>query len=659
MQKQYAPLHVHSHYSLLDGLSKPKDIVNRCREIGVTSCALSDHGSLSGAVAFMNAMKQADEKKGQTPLKPIIGCEMYICPNDPTVKDGTRDYSHIVVLAKNKQGWQQLIKATSAANNPKNFYYKPRLDINHLGEFTNGNIIGFSGHLGSDLSRCIFNDINSAYNCESEGEAKKFTDPDWVNKTTRMAERLQEIFGKGNFFIEIQLIDATNLPAASLLAKGLRYVARQTGIPVIGTPDAHYASREDAFDQRILLCSNMDITMPKLNQVVKRGDIAMSAFFRSRNYHIPTYDEMITAGNTEEELDNTLLIASQCEDYKITGPAILPKFDCPDSLTSTEYLSKLCDEGWQQRWSKIQDVISRTDHTEQEYRDRIAHEMPILIGASLEDYFLIVNDLISYARKQGQLTGSGRGSAAGSIVLYLLGVSHVDPIEYDLLFSRFYNAGRNTKDYRALPDVDMDFERNSRESILEYIRTKYGRNRVAQMITFARMQGRSALKEVFRAHEACSFDEMNKITEWIPDEAEIADQLQVMREADKKAGGDGEASIIQWALENHHEQLKQWAYIDDNGNIQGPMGKFFEQGIRIEGTKKSQGKHASGIVIAQTDISDTCPLVYDSSTEEMIIGVEMQDAEAMGMIKLDVLGVSSLDKVHGVLNLLRTGKLNA
>lgn len=651
MPNTYFPLHVHSHYSLLDGLSKPSHIAKRCQSIGVAGSAITDHGNISGAVAFINAMKQ---KK----LKSIVGCELYICPNDPTVKDGKRDYTHLVVLAKNKQGWEQLIKATSAANNPKHFYYKPRLDLKTLGGYTDGNLIGFSGHLGSDLSRCIFPDLSAAYNCESEDEAKKCTDPDWVNRTTRMAEELQGMFGKGNFYIEIQLIDAKNIPAAALLAKGLRYVARKIGIPTIATPDAHYAAQEDAVDQQILLCSSLDITMPDLHKPIRRGDVAMSGFFRSRNYHIPSYDELIKCGNTEEELDNTLLIASQCEEYSITGPAILPQFKCPDGLTSVAYLNKLCEQGWQQRWEKIKGVLDSTTHTEQEYKDRLVHEMEILTNVGLEDYFLVVHDIINYARSNGQLTGSGRGSAAGSLVLYLLGVSHVDPIEYDLLFSRFYNAGRNTKDYRALPDIDMDFEKNAREGIIAYTRQNFGHDKVAQMITFTRMQGCGALKEVLRARAACSFEEMNKITEFIPDEAEIADQLQVMKEADKKAGGDGEASIIQWALENHPEQLKAWAYIDDNSNIQGPMGKLFEQAIRIEGTKKSQSKHASGIVISQHALAECCPMVYDSSTEEMICGMEMNDLEAMGHIKFDILGVAALDKIHGVLNLLRTGNLN-
>lgn len=646
----YVPLHVHSHYSLLDGLSKPTHIAKRCVNNNINACAITDHGNLFGAVTFMSAMK----KRG---LKPIIGCEMYICPNDPTIKDGNRDYSHIVVLAKNKQGWQQLIKAVSAANDPKHFYYKPRLSLAKLAEYADGNLIAFSGHLGSDLSRCVFSDISSAYNCETEEQAKAYTDPDWANRTIKTAKYLEEIFGKGNFYIENQLVDVVNMPAASLLSKGLRYVSKKTGIPIIATPDAHYSDQEDAVDQRILLCSALGIQMPNMNTTVNRGSIAMSAFFRSRNYHIPTYEELIVAGNTEEELANTITIGDMCEEYSITGPAILPRFDCPDGLTADAYLHKLCEKGWEQRLSKIQNVIQNSTHTEQEYKDRLAYEMKVLTDVGLSDYFLIVNDIIEYAKSSGQLTGAGRGSAAGSLVLYLLGVSHVDPIEYDLLFSRFYNAGRNTKEHRALPDVDMDFERNSREGIISYIRSKFGHNKVAQMITLARLQGCGAIKEVLRARGACSFDEMNRITEFIPDEAEISDQLQDMREADKKAGGDGEASIIEWALEHNAAQLKEWAYYDDNGNIQGPMGKYFEQAIRIEGTKKSQSKHASGIIISQYNLSDVCPMVYDSSNDEMICGMEMNDLEAMGHTKFDILGVNSLDKIHGVLNLLRTGRL--
>jgi DNA polymerase-3 subunit alpha len=203
----------------------------------------------------------------------------------------------------------------------------------------------------------------------------------------------------------------------------------------------------------------------------------------------------------------------------------------------------------------------------------------------------------------------------------------------------------------------MDFAAAHRDEIIAYIKNKFGEDRVAQMVTFSRLQGRSALKEVLRVHSACSFEEMNKITINIPDEAAISDKLQEMKDADKDAGGDGEASIIEWALENHVEDLKQWAYYDEEGNIQGPFAKYFEQAIRIEGTKKSQGKHAAGIVLSQFPLADVCPMVYDKTTQQPVCGFEMNDLEAMGHVKFDILSVSALDKMHGIMNLLKTGKL--
>jgi DNA polymerase-3 subunit alpha len=415
---------------------------------------------------------------------------------------------------------------------------------------------------------------------------------------------------------------------------------------------------EDANDQRVLLCNSLNTNFKEVSDKMVRGeDVGLGTFFRSRNYHIPSYDEMIIGGNTPGELAETLELASMCEGYKLTGPPMLPQFPCPGGIPSKDYMRQLLDKGWGERWPKMQKVIEATHHTEEEYRARLESEFATLTNVGLADYFLIVDDIIKWARRQGQITGAGRGSAAGALTLYLMSVTHIDPIEFDLLFERFYNAGRNTPEHVSLPDVDMDFESKQRGKVIEYIRGRYGHDRVAQMLTFTRLQGRGAMKDVLRAHAACSFEEMNKITEHIPDEADISDQLQAMREIDKQEGGDGEASIIQWALENNVEELKQWAYLDDDNRVQGPFAKFFEQAIRLEGTKKSQSKHAAGIVIAQQPLADICPMIYDKSTGEMICGFEMSELEAMGHVKFDILAVSMLDKVHGVLNLLRTGKL--
>jgi DNA polymerase-3 subunit alpha len=601
----------------------------------------------------MTAMKKKEKQ-------PIVGCEMYVCPNDSTIKDGDRTLQHLVVLAKNKQGWSQLIQAASAANHPDNFYYKPRLDLDRLAKYADGNLIAFSGHMGSHLSNCIFTDINALHDCYTVEDAKRLTHHDWIKRTTDEACRLREIFGADNFFIEIQLIDSENIPGVKLLAQGLRHIAKITGIPTIGTPDAHYATHEDASDQRVLLCNSLNTSFKEIQDKMVRGeDVGLGTFFRSRNYHIPTYQEMITSGNTEGELARTLDIAAMCEDYKLTAPPMLPQFPCPDGLSSKEYMKQLMYDGWERRQERIQAVIASTDHTEQEYRDRLNYEYKTLTEIGLADYFLIVHDVIDWAIKDGQITGAGRGSAAGALTLYLLWVTHVDPIQFDLLFERFYNAGRNTEDYVSLPDVDMDFEINNRGRVIEYVKEKYGKDHVAQMLTFTRAQGRGALKDVLRAHGACGFEEMNRITKNIPDESEISDQLQAMKELDKKAGGDGEASIIQWALENNVEELKPWAHLDEHGNIQGPMAKMFEQAIRIEGTKKSQSKHAAGIVISQNPLAEVCPMVYDKTTGEMIAGMEMRDLEAMGHVKFDFLGIAMLDKCHGILNLLRYGELHA
>ena len=381
--------------------------------------------------------------------------------------------------------------------------------------------------------------------------------------------------------------------------------------------------------------------------------MGLAAFFRSDNYHIPSLEAMQVM-HTDEEINNTMVIADMCEEYDITNKPMLPKFPVPKKMSSEQYLYHLCQEGWTRRKEDINRVIRTSEHTKDEYGDRVKKELDILTEAGLSDYFLIVHDIIREAKERGEIVGAGRGSAAGSLVLYLLGVTEIDPIEYDLIFERFYNAGRNTKDHVSLPDVDMDFEIQNRDKTITYIKEKYGHDKVAQILTFSRMQGRGALKDVLRVHSACGFEEMNRITKWIPDEADISDQLQEMREADKDSGGDGDASIIMWALENNSDELKQWCYIDDNGDLQGSMSKRFEQAIRLEGTKRSQSKHAAGIVVSQQPLNEVAPLVFDKKSKEPIAGMEMGDLEAMGHVKFDILGIALLDKIHGVKRLVES-----
>jgi DNA polymerase-3 subunit alpha len=326
-----------------------------------------------------------------------------------------------------------------------------------------------------------------------------------------------------------------------------------------------------------------------------------------------------------------------CEEYDILSAPILPPYDCPNNADPAEYLRELCRQGWKQ---KIANDVDKEKH--QIYVDRIKRELDVLQGANLSSYFLTVVDIVNYVRNQGWLPGPGRGSAAGCLVSYLIGITSIDPIKYNLIFERFYNSGRNTKDRVSMPDIDVDVPINKRENVISYIKNKYGEDKVSQMITYNTMKGRGALKEVLRVYGNINFEEMNNITKNIPDEAKIADELQEMKE------NTGESSIIRWALENNVDRLKEWCYINDSGELAGPLSKRFEQAIRLEGTKSNQSKHAAGVVISSTPLRDICPMVLDTKNKQQIAGMEMQDLEALGMIKFDILGIAMLDKIMSI-----------
>jgi DNA polymerase-3 subunit alpha len=622
--KSYIPLHVHTHYSLLDGLSKPDQIADRCNKIGASSCAITDHGNIAGAVKFHNTMSKAG-------IKPILGCELYICDQDPSIKNGdNKRLSHLVVLAKNYSGWKTLVKIVSETNNPNHYYYKPRLDLKKLGSLLDGNILTFSGHLGSTLSDIITNHTDTI-------------DPNWQNKGIEHISFMKDIFGKENFFLEAQLMDQDNTPLQKHVTECIRELGRLTGTKVVCTPDAHYAEKEDSADQRILLCNNLKTTFADVNRkILSKESFGMDCFFVSDNFHILSQEE-INSIHTEEEIENTNLINSMCEKYEINQKPTLPQFDCPNAMDEAEFLRHLCREGWKK---KIANSIPKDDQIT--YVDRIKYELDVLQGAGLSSYFLIVQDIVNHVRENSWLPGPGRGSAAGCLVSYLIGITAIDPIKYNLIFDRFYNSGRNSADRISMPDIDIDVPINKREDIISYIKNKYGQNKVSQMITFNTMKGRGALKDVLRVYGNITFEEMNNITKFIPDEAKIADELQEMRE------DTGEASIIRWALENNRSDLEQWCHIDDNNSLSGPLAKRFEQAIRLEGTKTNQSKHAAGIAISPHPLGEICPMVYDTKNDQLIAGMEMQDLESLGIVKFDVLGVAMLDKIMAIQELLNT-----
>ena len=622
----YIPLHCHSMFSLLDGLSQPKQIANRCKEIGATACALTDHGNIAGAIKFYSAMKQAG-------IKPILGCELYVCDQDPTIQEKeNRNLSHFIVLAKNYKGWKDLIKIVSESNRPDYYYHKPRLDLKTIGKLNSGNLLAITGHLGSTLADTILDNYQLKSN--------------WKELGISHINYLKTIFNS-QVFLEAQLMDSEGLPVQKILTEAIRELGKETNTYVICTPDAHYCRKEDAIDQRILLCNNLKTTFQDISRKISNDeDVPMGCFFTSDNYHIPSQEE-IQQWHTETEIKNTNFVANLIEEFDILSKPQLPPFDCPTGFDQDEYLRELSRHGWR---DKIANKIPKEN--QQPYLDRIKYELEVLQGAGLSSYFLIVQDIVNYVRANNWLPGPGRGSAAGCLVSYLIGITSIDPIKYNLFFDRFYNSGRNTKDHISMPDIDVDVPINKREEIIQYIKNKYGHDKVSQMITFNTIKGRGALKDVLRVYGNISFDEMNRITKNIPDEAKIADELQEMKEE------TGEASIIRWALENNADKLKEWCYIDDNGELQGPLAKRFEQAIRLEGTKSNQSKHAAGICISSQPLKEVCPMVYDSKNDQLIAGMEMQDLESIGIIKFDILGIAYLDKIMLIKDLLIQGVSN-
>lgn len=620
---KYVPLHCHSHYSILDGLPKPERMAKRIEELELDGCALTDHGVIAGSVQFVDKMKKANKQ-------PILGCELYVCKDSPTVKNtDNRKLSHLPMLAKGDAGWKSLIRVTSEANKPEHFYHKPRLSLTEIAKYANGNLIGFSGHLGSDIANAIVTPDNKIY-------------PNALADTTRLAQWLSKSLGKENFFLEVQLVDNVRLPIERKMAEIIREVSKKTGIPCIATPDAHYTTHEEAEDQRVLLCANLGTTMQKAQD----PNFMMNGFFKSNHYHIPSYDEMIGYGHTEEELQNTLLVAEMCGSYNILQKPQLPTFPCPKGYNPDTWVKELCRKGWR---DKIEGKVPARDY--ERYADRVKMELEVLQGAGLSSYFLIVRDILHFVLKRGWLPGPGRGSAAGCLVSYLLDITQIDPIKYDLLFERFYNAGRNTAERVSMPDVDIDIPSGAREEIIKYMGDQFGHDRVSQMITYQTLKGRSAITRVLSAHGDMKHDEIKQLTKHIVDEHKIADELQEM----KKEGR--EPSILKWALEHKPKKFEEWCKIDKDDKLTGPLADRFAQAMRLEGTKSASSKHAAGIVIAPEPLNTMCPMVYDAKNQQTIAGMEMEDLEAIGLIKFDILGLSMLDKVAGVCNILETGQI--
>jgi DNA polymerase-3 subunit alpha len=577
------PLLNKTHYSLREAISKPEEVVKRCQELGLKSCAITDTNSISGAVTFSNLMNKAD-------LKPIIGTSLRL---------GTGMFT---LIAKNYDGWLDLVELVSKA------YEKdgdPYISIEEYGE--RKNLILIDGHQNSPLKHLSL-----------------------LNDSNKISYHIDTFKGLSDYYIGIQSVLGN--------IEQMREIAKSNNIKTLALANPHYPTEKESFQHRMVLCTSLKTTLPKINKdLASNIPVENELFFRQNNSFIPNTQNLLDWGNTEEEIDNTELVNSMCEAYKIGGDPQLPTFPCPTGMSQLDYLQQLCLEGWHKR----------NKNWGEDYVNRIKTELDTINSYPiLATYFLIVQDYVKFAKSQGILVGPGRGSGGGCLTSYLLQINEVNPMPYHLLFERFYNAGRNTPGKVSLPDIDVDFPPDKRELIINYIENFYGKDHVAHMATFGRLQGRSAIRETLRVNDACPLDEINKISKLLPQEFEIADDLE----------SAGETSIIKYTLENLPNVLKDYCRLSDDGKLEGDLSEYFEQAIKLEGVYLNQGKHASGIVIAPKPINQIAPMVKDASGN-IIVGFDMEDAEACGLVKFDILGLSLLSKLQGVKNLLKTGKI--
>lgn len=623
-------LKVFTTFSILRSAIKIPDLAKKAKESDIKSIAITEYGNLYSSVKVFKEFKGASTKL-------ILGCNLII-------KDGDIR-SNLTVLCKNLKGWQELLKLSAESFKPENYWSKQKagtISFDRFSEYFNGNWVVYSGSLTSSIGRPLFTDFASAVKEDVYDKARLLVRNDWESYLGVKLEEYKAKFGK-DFYLEVSPVEDEYSPSSAITTKLIRHFGKKLNIPTVGVGRPYYLNKDDSVDQRVLLCSKYETN---LNDVQAKSelnnDLDALLFFKGSNSYFAT-DEFDNLYQSEELL-NQDLICSAIEDFKITSDPKVPVFSLPDNITPDEQLKQLCREGWK---NLVQNKIPKA--RQQVYAERVKMELDVIAGYGLSSYFLIVEDIIQFCRKAGR-KASARGSCAGSIVSWLLKISEPNPIEMDLLFERFLNVGRMKKNEMSPPDIDMDVESKFRGEVLKYIKTKYGTPNTAQISNFTCLKGRSALKDVLRAKSRCGFEMMNKITEPIPDESKISDQLAEMKEE------DGESSIILWALQNRAAKLKEWAWIDEEGNIQGDYGPDFQQAIRLENLCRGTSKHAGGIVVSSEPLENFCAMSYDEGAGEHILAYEMQSAEAVGCLKLDVLAVSALDDLSSCEASVRNGE---
>ena len=564
----FVHLHVHTEYSLLDGSNKIKEYVARVKELGMNSAAITDHGVMYGVIDFYR------EARAQG-IKPILGCEVYVAPGsrfDKEAAGGEDRYYHLVLLAENNQGYQNLMKIVSTGF-VEGFYYKPRVDKEVLRKYHEGIIC---------TSACL------------AGEVQKYIQRGMYEEACRSAKEYEEIFGKGNFFLELQ---DHGLPEQKQVNQALLRMSRELGIELVATNDIHYTYAEDVKPHDILLCL----------QTGKRLSDEDRMRYEGGQYYVKSPEEMARLfPYALQALENTQKIADRCNVEIEFGVTKLPKYDVPEGYTSWEYLNKMCWDGFAERYPDDDGHL----------KDQLTYELSIIQKMGYVDYFLIVWDFIKYARDHGIAVGPGRGSAAGSLVSYTLGITNIDPAKYQLLFERFLNPERV-----SMPDIDVDFCFERRQEVIDYVVRKYGKDRVAQIVTFGTLAARGVLRDVGRVMDL-PYAFVDSIAKMVPQELNIT--------LDKALQMNPEFRN----LYETNEQVKE----------------LVDMSKRLEGLPRHTSMHAAGVVISQKAVDEYVPLSR-ASDGSVTTQFTMTTLEELGLLKMDFLGLRTLTVIQNAVQM--------
>jgi DNA polymerase III subunit alpha len=579
---QFVHLHLHTDYSMLDGACDVEKLCHRVKELGMPAVAMTDHGNIFGAVHFVNAAHKAG-------IKPIIGCELYICKKEDhnierTPPEGD-SYNHLLVLAENEEGYRNLVKITSEAS-LHGFYYKPRVSKKFLAEHARG-LIGLSGCLKGEVAELLM---------EGKYEAAR-----------RAAASFGEIFGKNNFFLEIQ---DQGLEMEHRIHPDLFRLEKELGVAMVATNDSHYLCEEDAHAQDVMVCIQTGKSIQDANRMK----------FQGTDFYVKNHDEMYRVfKDAPDVLSRTLAIAERCNVRleKVSSP--FPHFEVPAGYTLDSYFEHVTREGFARRLEALRNLEQRgrIKHSIADYEQRLSREISIIQQMQFSGYFLIVWDFIRYAREQNIPVGPGRGSAAGSLVSYSLGITDLDPLQHELLFERFLNPERI-----SMPDIDIDFCMNRRGEVIEYVTRKYGRENVAQIITFGTMAAKAAIKDVGRAMDI-PYSDVDRIAKMVPT------QLNITLEHALK-----ESPPMQQAYESD-AQVRQ----------------LLDTARKLEGLVRNAGVHAAGVVISPRPLIELVPL-HRTKNDEIVTAFDMVAIEKMGLLKMDFLGLTTLTILDDTLKLI-------